>query len=141
MLPFFIVAKFYVALWFICIYNFKGKHRKSFWKTNGRKMIKILTLHNELHSHSWLPTILLWITFLQLGNSYVMSLASPVLKSKLRFPGFLVARCQIEQHDTLILKRAKKKIFHRASILLMLGQIPNREGTVSEDVLPLESKS
>lgn len=70
-----------------------------------------------------------------------MSLASPVLKSKLRFPGFLVARCQIEQHDTLILKRAKKKIFHRASILLMLGQIPNREGTVSEDVLPLESKS
>ena len=42
-----------------------------------------------------------------------MSLASPVLKSKLRFPGFLVARCQIEQHDTLILKRAKKKILGR----------------------------
>ena len=68
-----------------------------------------------------------------------MSLASPVLKSKLKFPDFLVARCQIEQHDTLILKRAKKKIFHRASILLMLGQIPNREGTVIEDMLSLES--
>ena len=68
-----------------------------------------------------------------------MSLAPTVLKSKLKFPGFLVARCQIEQHDTLILKRAKKKIFHRAFILLMLGQIPNREGTVIEDVLPLES--
>ena len=68
-----------------------------------------------------------------------MSLAPPVLKSKLKFPGFLVARCQIEQHDTLILKSAMKKIFHRAFILLMLGQIPNREGTVIEDVLSLES--
>ena len=70
-----------------------------------------------------------------------MSPASPVLKSKLKFPGFLVAKCQIEQHETLIWKRAKKKIFHRASILLMLGQIPNREGTVIKDVLPLDSSS